>query len=72
MVKETRHAAALPTVPGSPNPVSAEHDLTQESMYWTLSCPLKKAQESELTCSLLGGRPGKGEENEKLGNLGQV
>ena len=29
--------------------------------------PFKKSQESELACSLLGGRPRKGEENEKSG-----
>lgn len=64
MVKETEPEVALPTALGSPSAVSAELR-GQHVVYCFL---FQEIWESELACSLLGGRPRKGEENEKPGN----
>lgn len=55
------------TVTRSLNAIYKEYGLPQGSTYYILFYHLKKAQESELTCSQLDDRARNGKENEKLG-----
>lgn len=64
--KRGRASSYSTSIPRSSNAVFAEYGLTQGSILYTVFS-LKKSQESQLTCSLLGGRPRKGEEDKKLG-----